>query len=90
MACGGLKSCEHWVPKDKLEINHTHRVITLAIDMMRYIKTIKWKDQQIKLKIGIHRGKVIAGVLGHHKPQFSLIGDTVNTTARHCSTGNSG
>jgi len=30
---------------------------------------------------------VIAGVIGYHKPQFSLIGDTVNTTSRVCSTG---
>ena len=26
----------------------------------------------------------IVGVIGFHKPQFSLIGDTVNTTSRHC------
>ena len=32
---------------------------------------------------------MIAGVIGHHKPQFSLIGDTVNTTSRVCSTGES-
>ena len=30
---------------------------------------------------------MIAGVIGYHKPQFSLIGDTVNTTSRVCSTG---
>ena len=39
------------------------------------------------VKIGIHYGYVIAGVIGDHKPQFSLIGDTVNTTSRLCSTG---
>jgi hypothetical protein len=27
------------------------------------------------------------GVIGYHKPQFSLIGDTVNFTSRHCTTG---
>lgn len=30
------------------------------------------------MKIGIHVGRVIAGLIGHHKPQFSLIGDPVN------------
>ena len=42
---------------------------------------------KLVLKIGIHTGTIIAGVIGYHKPQFSLIGDTVNTTARVCSTG---
>lgn len=42
------------------------------------------------IKIGVHRGQCIFGVLGYHKPQFSLIGDTVNTTSRHCTTGERG
>jgi len=44
------------------------------------------KKINFELKIGIHRGPVIAGVIGFHKPQFSLIGDTVNTTSRICSS----
>eukprot|EP00828_Plagiopyla_frontata_P023784 TRINITY_DN30395_c0_g1_i1.p4 TRINITY_DN30395_c0_g1~~TRINITY_DN30395_c0_g1_i1.p4 ORF type:complete len:100 (+),score=16.36 TRINITY_DN30395_c0_g1_i1:321-620(+) len=44
----------------------------------------------MEIKIGIHSGRVIAGVIGHHKPQFSLIGDTVNHTSRVCSTGEDG
>jgi len=47
-------------------------------------------NEELILKIGIHHGRVIAGVIGAHKPQFSLIGDTVNTTSRVCSTGESG
>lgn len=30
------------------------------------------------------------GVIGYHKPQFSLIGDTMNTTSRVCATGSPG
>lgn len=44
-------------------------------------------SQHLKLKIGIHTGICMMGVIGYHKPQFSLIGDTVNTTSRHCVTG---
>ena len=39
----------------------------------------------MEVKIGIHTGKVISGVVGENKPQFSLIGDTVNKAARVCS-----
>jgi guanylate cyclase len=48
------------------------------------------KNKKLKIKIGIHHGNVIIGVIGYHKPQFSLIGDTVNTTSRHCSTAGPG
>jgi len=44
----------------------------------------------LKLRIGIHYGRVIAGVIGYHKPQFSLIGDAVNTTSRVCTVENPG
>lgn len=39
------------------------------------------------MKIGINTGSVIAGIIGDHKPQFSLIGDPVNTTARIAANG---
>jgi class 3 adenylate cyclase len=48
------------------------------------------KNKKLTIKIGIHHGNVIIGVIGFHKPQFSLIGDAVNTTSRHCSTANPG
>lgn len=60
----------------------------MAIDMMNYVEESVLDDgTSLTIKIGIHYGRAIAGVLGYHKPQFSLIGDTVNTTSRCCSTG---
>lgn len=32
----------------------------------------------------------MAGVIGNPKPQFSLIGDTVNTTSRICAEAKAG
>ena len=60
--------------------------------MRKFIQPLTYgrDGRKILLKIGIHYGPVIAGVIGHHKPQFSLIGDTVNTTSRLCSTGRDG
>jgi len=40
------------------------------------------------LRIGIHSGPVIAGILGRKRYQFDVWGDTVNTAARIESNGN--
>ena len=40
-----------------------HKVVNLAMDMRKYVKEL-----EITIKIGIHYGQVIAGVIGHHKP----------------------
>ena len=60
--------------------------------IMAYTETKRWgqDDQRLLVKIGIHYGRAISGVIGHHKPQFSLIGNTVNTASRVCSTGMDG
>jgi DNA-binding response OmpR family regulator len=42
---------------------------------------------QWKLRVGIHVGPVIAGVVGHRQYLFDLWGDTVNTAARIESQG---
>ena len=88
MACAGLKACELNFSEDTLKTEKTRRLVSMAFEMMKFMEKVTiGRGETIKLKIGIHIGTVIAGVIGHHKPQFSLIGDTVNTTSRVCSTG---
>ena len=60
--------------------------------IMLYSDSKRWgqDDEKLVVKIGIHYGRAISGVIGHHKPQFSLIGNTVNTASRVCSTGMDG
>ena len=45
---------------------------------------------ELGLRIGVHSGAVISGVLRGDRPRFQLFGDTVNTTARIEATGGQG
>lgn len=86
MAAGGIKECEKDLDPVMLSKHHSLRTFELGLDMIDTMSKMRLKTgEAMKLKIGIHSREVIAAVVGNHKPQFSLIGDTVNTTARMCA-----
>lgn len=67
MACTGLQfsEIEEWfsdIPCEK-------RCYQLANNILDYVKEIELHNNyKIQVKIGIHCGPVIAGVVGYHKP----------------------
>jgi class 3 adenylate cyclase len=86
MACGGLKSAEKKIDARLLNRHHSVRVTDFAMEIANFVKTYYLKNgKHLEVKIGIHTGSVISGVVGDTKPQFSLIGDTVNKSSRVCS-----
>jgi|Transcript_20917 class 3 adenylate cyclase len=86
MASGGLKVVEKDIDNRLLGSHHSVRVTDFACSVQNYVHTQTLRNaKKLSVKIGIHTGEVIAGVVGETKPQFSLIGPTINKTARVCS-----
>jgi class 3 adenylate cyclase len=71
--------------------NPAHPVDTVmaALEMVRAVEVRDRPDRppQWKVRIGIHTGPVIAGVVGINKFAFDIWGDTVNYSSRMESSG---
>lgn len=71
--------------------NEEGAILRMALDMRKAVEDFnRQNDATLSLRIGIHSGPVIAGVIGIRKFIYDLWGDAVNVASRMESTGIAG
>ena len=84
--CAGIKMCDNRIDQRLLGIHHSVRIVDFALALKSFVSSKSLKNgRKMQLKIGIHSGPVVSGVLGQLKPQFSLFGDTIDTADQICN-----
>ena len=66
------------------DAKHATNIVHAAVEMNKFMadRHSKLGNQTFEVRIGVHSGSVVAGIVGVKKFAYDIWGDTVNTAAR--------
>jgi class 3 adenylate cyclase len=71
--------------------DHAVMAVRTGMAFLKLVDDFNKNDgQDIQIRIGIHTGRVMAGVVGKERMQFDVFGDNVNIASRFESSGEKG
>ncbi|MDT8431807.1 MAG: adenylate/guanylate cyclase domain-containing protein [Bacteroidales bacterium] len=90
---GDAYMCAGGIPVESDD--HAMRVVEAGLDLVKYMKDINEKRKKVGelewgLRIGVHTGPIVAGVVGKKKYAYDIWGNTVNIASRMESSGEVG
>ncbi|CAJ0931045.1 unnamed protein product, partial [Mesorhabditis belari] len=76
VVCGVPTSCERYCEK----------ILNLALGMLIEAKQVLVPELNlpVRLRIGVHAGPVVTGIVSQKKPRYCVLGETVSTTKSLC------
>ncbi|KAM4611633.1 retinal guanylyl cyclase 2 [Polymixia lowei] len=69
---------------------HASEIANMALDILSAVGTFKMRhmpDVPVRIRIGLHTGSCVTGVVGLTMPRYCLFGDTVNIASHMESSG---